>query len=67
MKKTNNLLKIIIFASISIFFSVSCTEDSPNEINTEKNAADIQEYISKLNYNPEEMLNVQETSGEEYA
>ena len=67
MKKINNLLKIIILTCMSIFFCISCTEDSPNEIDTEKNAADIQEYISKLNYNPEQMLNIQETGGEESA
>ena len=67
MKKINNLLKLIILTCMSIFFGISCTEDSPNEINTEKNAADIQEYISKLNYNPEQMLNIQETGGEESA
>ncbi len=67
MKKINNLLKIIILTCMSIFFGISCTEDSPNEIDTEKNAADIQEYISKLNYNPEQMLNIQETGGEESA
>ena len=65
MKKINNLLKTIIFAGLSIFLTVSCTEDSPTSVDTEKNAADIQEYISKLNYNPEEMLNVQQTNGEE--
>lgn len=67
MKKINNLLKPIIFAGLSIFLTVSCTEDSPTSVDTEKNAVDIQEYIAMLNYNPEEMLNVQETSGEEYA
>ncbi len=63
MKKTNNLLKIIIFASISIFFSVSCTEDSPTGVSAEENADNIKDYISKLSYNSDEMLNYQQTNG----
>ena len=67
MKKTNKFVLSILFSLLVVLFSNSCTEDSPNEVNTEKNAADIQEYISKLSYNPEELLNVQSTGGEESA
>lgn len=61
----NQITKLFSFIVLISFFIASCTEDGPNEIDGKKNAADIQEYLSKLNYNPEEMLNYQDTGGEE--
>ncbi|MCB9259115.1 MAG: thiol-activated cytolysin family protein [Ignavibacteriales bacterium] len=56
------LLSILV---VTLMIITSCSEDGPTSIDTEKNAADIQEYISKLSYNPEEILNYQNTGGEE--
>jgi len=57
-------LRILI---LPMFFAVytGCSEDAPTEVDSNKNAADVHEYITKLNYNSESMLNVQPTSGEE--
>ena len=63
MKKSNNLLKIIIFAGLIIFVGISCTEDSPTVVSAEENADNIGDYISKLSYNSNEMLNYQQTNG----
>lgn len=63
MKKTNKIILLIIV--LISYYTASCTEEGPNEVDTEKNATDIQEYISKLSYNPEQMLNYQDTGGEE--
>ncbi len=45
-------------------FITSCS-DEPTGIDTEKNASNIQEYLSKLDYNQDEMLNYQNTGGQE--
>jgi thiol-activated cytolysin len=55
-----NLMSFIILMS---FLIASCTEDGPNEPNAEQNADNIRDYIAKLNYNSEEMLNYQQTNG----
>lgn len=64
MKTVKNLIKITLIVNLTLLL-ISCNEDSPVKVDTEKNAADIQEYISKLSYNPDQMLNVQATGGEE--
>ncbi|MCB0748312.1 MAG: thiol-activated cytolysin family protein [Ignavibacteriae bacterium] len=64
MKTVKNLIKVTLIVNL-ILLLISCNEDSPVKVDTEKNAADIQEYISKLSYNPDQMLNVQATGGEE--
>ncbi|MCB0742826.1 MAG: thiol-activated cytolysin family protein [Ignavibacteriae bacterium] len=64
MKTVKNLIKVTLIVSLTLLL-ISCSEDSPVKVDTEKNAADIQEYISKLSYNPDQMLNVQSTGGEE--
>ena len=58
MKTVKNLIKVTLIVNL-ILLLISCNEDSPVKVDTEKNAADIQEYISKLSYNPDQMLNVQ--------
>jgi len=59
-----NLSKISLILLLIIIF-IACSEDSPTGTATEENAANIQEYLSKLNYSPEAMLNYQNTGGEE--
>lgn len=56
---------LIIISIFIIFLSLACSEDSPTGVDVEKNAANIQEHISKLSYSPETMLNYQDTGGEE--
>ncbi len=58
-------LQFILYSMITIFIIPSCSEDSPTSIDTKKQAADIQDYISKLSYDAESMLNYQNTGGEE--
>jgi thiol-activated cytolysin len=65
MKYLSKILKVTFFLFTIVLLNTSCTEDSPTGIDTEKNAANIQEYISKLSYNPESMLNYQNTGGQE--
>ena len=67
MKKSNKFAISFILSLLFLLFCASCSEDSPTTVDTEKNAADIQEYISKLNYNSEQLLNVQSTGGEDSA
>ena len=55
-----NLVSFIVLMS---FLIASCTEDGPNEPSAEQNADNIRDYIAKLNYNSEEMLNYQQTNG----
>lgn len=63
MKSQNKLL--IIYLIFLSFYFISCTEDGPTSTDTAEESADIHEYISKLSYNSETMLNVQPTVGEE--
>lgn len=58
-------LQFVVYSMITIFIIPSCSEDSPTSIDTKKQAADIKDYISKLSYDPESMLNYQNTGGEE--
>lgn len=55
--------KMIFFIVLITFLIASCTENGPNEPRAEENADNIRDYISKLSYNPEEMLNYQQTNG----
>lgn len=55
--------KMIFFIVLTTFLIASCTENGPNEPRTEENADNIRDYIAKLNYNSEEMLNYQQTNG----
>jgi thiol-activated cytolysin len=55
--------KIFFFIVLLSFFASSCTEDGPNAPSPEQNADNIRDYISKLSYNSEEMLNYQQTNG----
>jgi thiol-activated cytolysin len=55
--------KMIFFIVLITFLIASCTENGPNEPHAEENADNIRDYISKLSYNPEEMLNYQQTNG----
>ncbi|MDX1699516.1 MAG: thiol-activated cytolysin family protein [Melioribacteraceae bacterium] len=64
MKHLTQISKKIILLCLILALS-SCTEDSPTGIDPEKEAANIQEHILKLSYNPEQMLNYQQTGGEE--
>ncbi|MBI1933682.1 MAG: thiol-activated cytolysin family protein [Ignavibacteriales bacterium] len=61
----SKIIYLITLLIITLFLTSSCAEDGPTNVDPEKNAADIQDYISKLAYNPEEMLNYQDTGGEE--
>ena len=65
MKAKNRLIKNIVIISVFAFLYISCSEDSPTGIDPAENAAGIQEYIAKLNYDQETMLNQQDTGGEE--
>lgn len=55
----------ILFLLLLTFSFISCTEDGPTSTDPATESADIHEYISKLSYNSESMLNVQPTVGEE--
>jgi thiol-activated cytolysin len=55
--------KMIFFIVLITFLIASCTENGPNEPRAEENVDNIRDYISKLSYNPEEMLNYQQTNG----
>lgn len=62
------ILKNKLIASFLVLLSllvISCNEDGPTGVDPAAESADIHEYISKLSYNPESMLNVQPTVGEE--
>ncbi len=68
MKKQNKqAYSLIVIISIALLIS-SCTKDAPVETSDpSQNTASIEEYISKLNYNPETLLNYQNTGGQEAA
>ncbi|MCB9208352.1 MAG: thiol-activated cytolysin family protein [Ignavibacteriales bacterium] len=59
----NQIKTILSFIVLISFFISSCTEDGPNAPSAEQNADNIRDYISKLSYNSEEMLNYQQTNG----
>lgn len=60
--KTTITFKNFIAITLLTFLLISCSkEDDTQPINAD--AADITAYIQSLMYNPEEMLNVQETGG----
>lgn len=65
MKHKNKYISILFISIVLIIINIACSEDTPTGIDTEKNAANIQEYISKLSYNSEALLNYQNTGGEE--
>ncbi len=65
MKNNIIYLKTLLLLMAVLIISISCTEDPVTLIAPEKNAADIHEYISKLSYSPESMLNVQNIGGEQ--
>lgn len=61
----NKYLRVVFFSIVAVFIISSCSDDSPTGVDTQKQAADIQDYISKLTYDSESMLNYQNTGGEE--
>ena len=65
MKSKNHLVRKMLFISVFAIFLLSCSEDSPTGVDPAENAANIHDYIKKLNYSPESMLNYQDTGGEE--
>lgn len=62
MKVIEKVKIILLFMSAILLFTF-CSEDSPTGIDAEENAENIRDYISKLNYNSDEMLNYQQTNG----
>ena len=63
MKRIQNLIILTIFSIFIIIINTNCSENSPTEVSAEENADNIGDYISKLSYNSEEMLNYQQTGG----
>ena len=58
---------VLFFAQILeiLILVTSCTKDSSSGVDPVQNAANIKDYISKLNYSPEALLNFQDTGGQE--
>ena len=63
MKSRHLIIKKILIHSLLIIIFISCSEDSPTGIDPAENADNIRDYIFKLNYNSDEMLNYQQTNG----
>lgn len=62
--KVKYILLFVYFLGVLVFVN-SCTKNSSNGVDPVQNAENIKDYISKLTYNPEALLNYQDTGGQE--
>lgn len=60
--KTTFTLKILVPSLVCSLLLISCSKEDDND-SISPDATDISNYIKSLSYNPDDMLNVQETGG----